>query len=99
MRTGTVFVIILGLCALLATPAQVTGQQGTRAQEYTLNFIPTQNAPQAALGRMTLNVTNGDTIVHFQGSGSYPNTVFTVGAVFNVLDCPPCGDGIQAPAL
>jgi hypothetical protein len=45
MRTGTVFVLILGLCALLATPAQVTGQQVTTAQEYTRNFIPTQNAP------------------------------------------------------
>jgi len=99
MRTGTVFVIILGLCALLATPAQVTGQQVTRAQEYTLNFVPTQNAPQAALGLMTLNVTNGETIVHFQVSGAYPNTVYTIWTVFNVLVCPACGDGIEVPSL
>ena len=99
MRTGTVFLLVLGLCALLAVPAQVTGQQVNVDQEYTLNFIPTQNAPQAgavpASGVMTLKVVNGETIVHFSVSGAYPNTVYTIWTVFNELVCPDCGDGIR----
>ena len=111
MRTGTVFLLVLGLCALLAAPAQVIGQQVTTDheytrntdQEYTLNFIPTQNAPQAgavpASGVMTLKVVNGETIVHFSVSGAYPNTVYTIWTVFNELVCPDCGDGIEVPSL
>lgn len=79
MRTRVLALLAVGLLALS------TGVTSAFAQDYTLRFLPTQNAPPGASALMSIKVTNGETIVHLGVRGLYPDTVYTIWTVFNEL--------------
>lgn len=79
MRTRLFALLAVGLLALSAGVTSAFGQ------DWSLRFIPTQNAPPGASGLMSLKVVNGDTIVHFSARGLHHDTVYTIWTVFNVL--------------
>jgi hypothetical protein len=76
--------------ALLTVGTLLIGAPYASAEtrRYSLPFIKTQNAPAEAQGIMTIRVTDGQSRVHFQVSGAYPNTLYTIWTVFNVLTEP-----------
>jgi hypothetical protein len=75
--------LILGLLAVLAIPLIAAAAP---ANQYTLEFIPTQNVPAGAKGTMTIKQIPGGSIVNFQLRGAYPSTIYTIWTVFNLLD-------------
>lgn len=94
MKTGTVAALILGLLALSSDviaksphASSASLNSGYSGGEYTLEFIPTANAP-GAQGTMTIKSVNGDTIAHFSVRGAYPNTVYTIWIVYKALEWP-----------
>ncbi len=96
MKTAKAFALILGLLGLFALPPHVgAATNGT----YTLTFIPTHHAPGGAQGNMTLKVVNGETLVHFHVKGGFPNTLYTIWTVFNVLKEPLPTAGHEVPSL
>lgn len=84
MRIGKLLVLSASLLSVVALPLRVAA-----SELYTLEFLPTQNAPAEAQGTMTLKVVNGETVVHFRVRGAAPNTIYTIWTVFNVLLGPP----------
>jgi len=81
MRFPTLILPTLAVLGLLALPAHAIAEP---AERYTLEFLPTQNAPEAG-GTMTLKVVNGETVVHFRVRGARPHTIYTIWIVFNKL--------------
>jgi hypothetical protein len=94
MKTGKIFILIVGLLGLLAA----SDTQGS--SDHTLEFIPTQNALPGVSGTMTIDVKNGgsETDVHFSLRGGYPNTVYTIWVVYNLLNWPLPTSGTSVPS-
>jgi hypothetical protein len=69
-------------------------------EEYTLEFIPTQNAPGGAEASMLIKVKNDkpETEVLLTASGLYPNTVYTIWIVYNTLTWPLPTTGTSVPS-
>ncbi len=82
MRTRVLALLAVGFLALSM------GVTSASAQDYTLQFLPTQNAPPGAWGVMSIKVANGETIAHLSARGLYPDTVYTIWTVFNELEQP-----------
>ncbi len=100
MKTARVVTVIFGLLGLLALPLQVTGNHSNawgNEEQYVLEFVPTQNAP-GAQGTMTIkvDVDKPATNVHFVVSGAYPNTLYTIWTVYNILDEAKWKEAIEA---
>lgn len=97
MKTGRIVIIILGLLGLLVFPGQLLAG----LEEYILEFIPTQNGPPGIRGTMTIkvDVEKRSTKVEFKLSGAYPNTVYTLWTVFNLLKEPLPADGSEVPSI
>jgi hypothetical protein len=90
MKATRVFITTLGLVGLLILPAQTKASDDGNYTKYTLNFIPTQNAPPGATGTMTITLlSNGATDVYFNVRGVYPDTVYTIWIVYNNLAWQP----------
>jgi hypothetical protein len=78
----TRYSLVLGVLAVVSLAAPAA------ADNYTLSFIPTQNAPAGAQATMWIQVTNGQSTIGLQARGLYPNTLYTIWTVFNVLKYP-----------
>ena len=94
MRSGKAIIFILALLGSFAPPsvasaasaaastdgkaAAASGAPASAPAMYTLEFTRTQNALPGAQGSMTINVVDGQTIVHFRLRGGYPNTLYTI---------------------
>ncbi len=87
------FILMVGLLGSLALPTRAA------AEWYSLEFIPTQNARPGVQGTMSIKVANGETIVHFRLRGGYPNTVYTIWTVFNILVWPLPSTGTPVPSI
>lgn len=80
MRTRIRVPVAVGFLALSL------GVTSAFAQDYTLQFLPTQNAPPGAWGVLSIKVGTTGTVAHFSARGLYPDTVYTIWTVYNVLD-------------
>src|SRR5438552_7728089 len=87
-------IILCGLGALLMIQPEIAAadddEDENQHETYILYFRPTQNAPPGASGKMKISVdaSRGDTRVKFSVRHAYPNTLYTIWTVFNVLPCP-----------
>src|SRR5262249_49138139 len=87
---------VLALLVSLMLAQSVDAQ----TQTFVLSFIPTQNTPLGTCGItasdscaeavLTIQVANSQTIAKLNLTGLYPNTVYTLWTVFNVLECANC---------
>lgn len=92
MRSLKLVLTILALLAVLALAPWVSA-----AQEHTLDFKPTQNAPAGISGTMTIEVKSGQTKARFRLNGGYPDTVYTIWIVYNVLQLAnPLANSMEA---
>jgi hypothetical protein len=74
--------LVVGALAALSVAAPAA------ADDYALSFIPTQNAPAGATATMRIHVADGRSTVSLRGTHLFPNTVYTIWTVFNVLKYP-----------
>jgi hypothetical protein len=97
MKSAKIFVLIVGLLALLVIAPTAA------SEEYVLEFKRTQNLPETlfpnAKGTMKIKIVDGETIVHFKVRDVYPNTVYTIWIVYNALVCADCGEDTKVPLV
>jgi len=98
--------VALGLfvMASFSSPNAIYANDGNNGvKQYTLEFIPTQNAISPdTLRTMTIRVnqTTKTSVVHFGLRGGYPNTVYTIWVVYNILTWDPLNpnNGVSIPS-
>src|SRR5262247_4105395 len=86
---------VLGLLGPLVLAKSVNAQ----TQTFTLQFLPTQNAPPQAQSVLTIQINSSQTLAKLSLTGLYPNTVYTLWTVFNILECAACGVGSEVPSF
>jgi hypothetical protein len=86
MRSGSWLAMVALVGLVTVAPRVEAGDE-----EYTLEFIPTQNAPPGAQASMLIKVKRDkpETEVIFKASGLYPDTVYTIWIVYNTLTWQP----------
>jgi len=77
----------------------LTQNVNAQTQTFTLQFLPTQNAPPQAQALLTIQVNSSQTLAKLVLTGLYPDTVYTLWTVFNILQCAACGEGSEVPSL
>src|SRR5262245_63196072 len=95
ISVAALFFPVLGLLAPLVLAQNANAQTET----FTLQFLPTQNAPPQAQALLTIQVNSSQTLAKLVLTGLYPDTVYTLWTVFNVLECAACGEGSEVPSL
>src|SRR5262249_41021952 len=102
----TYLAVLLLLALELLAPLALDQSVDAQTQTFTLPFLPTQNAPAGAQAVLTIQANPSQTLAKLNVSGLYPNTVYTLWTVFNVLNCPlmvdgvlRCSDGPEVPAF
>lgn len=87
-RLFSLIMVVLGLASLTSFLFTQQTYANDGIAQYTLEFIPTQNAAsttQSGVMRIRVNGNTKETVVHFSLRGGYPNTVYTIWTVFNIL--------------
>src|SRR5499433_3307465 len=94
ISVAALFFPVLGLLAPLVLAQSVSAQ----TQTFTLQFLPTQNAPPQAQGVLAIQINPSQTVAKLSLTGLYPHTLYTLWTVFNILECAACGVGSEVPS-